>query len=373
MPGRWFFRKPPPQEPPRLPPDPVDWSLAEGEEGEQILPLLLQELESPAASRRERAVELLEEAGREEVIPALLSLLRREEHLMVRWKTLQAVQHLGQGGAGIEEWPVEDLETWQQEVVAGLVQQLSSEQASQRWLAAEALGQMGDARAAPGLAALLRDPNAFVRWAAAHALGQVGGQTVVPQLLPLLEDEDALVRRSAVDALGFFDTEAARKALRRMLRDPVQSVRRNAIEAIARLGDTEAVEAISLALDPGNDLWLRFSAAEALAVVGDHRAVAPLIEVAQDSHVMLRRATIRALGLLRDSRAIPSLLQALHDPDATVRLHAADGLGRIGHEGVIPHLKQMISDPGSVFGRTVGDAVQEAIETIRSRMEPPAQ
>jgi HEAT repeat protein len=362
------------EEPVSLPTDPADWVLGErGLQREQVLSLLVQELASQLPSRRERAVELLAESSADEAIPEILALLRREKHLMIRGKALQAFRQLaGDPGGDVEGPSADEMAAWQEEVVSGLMEQLTDKRASQRWGAAEGLGRLGDPKAVPPLVGLLRDPHAFVRWAAAQALGQVGGETPIPLLLPLLEDPDRLVRRSAVDALGHFNTPAVCKALRRALHDRDPTVRRNAVEAVARLNDTGAIEALTVSLDPENDLWLRYSAAEALGTVGDHRAIPPLIEAARDPHVLLRRAVVRALGLLGDSRAINALVQALEDKDPQVRLHAADGLGRIGHEGNVAHLKRRVNDRGSVFGRKVGQAAHDAIELIRSRAQPEA-
>jgi HEAT repeat protein len=363
----WPFRPSVPEEPLQLAADPAAWSLGDEAQRAQLLPLLLQELSSPAPSRRERAIELLAEAGAQESIPAFLAVLRREEHLMVRWRALHALQQLSGALAESEGPPAGEIEAWREGVVTELITQLHSEHASQRWEAAEGLGRLGDPRAVPALVEMLRDPHAFVRWAAAQALGQIGGETAIPLLLTLVQDPDRLARRSAVDALGHLDAEPARRALHRALHDPDPTVCRNAIEAVARQGDAGAVEALASLLDVRNDPWVRYSAAEALGVVGDHRAVAPLIEAVQDSRVLIRRVAVRALGLLRDSRAIQPLIQALKDPDPEVRLHAVDGLGRIGHEGVIPYLKPLVHDAASVFGRQVGESAQQSVVTIQER------
>jgi HEAT repeat protein len=364
-PGRKDQATAPP--PPALPPDPAHWSLGDEAQREALLPLLLQELASSVPSRRARAAELLAEAGADEAVPALYELLRRERDLSVRCQALRALHHLAGTAEAIEGPSAEELAAWKDELLAGLVEQLQSIAPAQRWSAAEGLGRLGDPRAVPALVGALRDPHAFVRWTAIQALGEIGAPETVALLLPLLEEPDPLIRRSAVDALGRFDTPESREALRRALRDPDPTVRRNAIDAVARLQDTAAVDALVLALDPRNGLWLRYSAAEALGVVGNHRAVAPLIEAAQDPQVLIRRVAVRSLGLLHDSRAIPTLVRALRDPDPQVRLHAAEGLGRIGHEGVVPQLKQRTNDRSTVFGRRVGDAAREAILSIRAR------
>ncbi|MGC8874285.1 MAG: HEAT repeat domain-containing protein [Chloroflexia bacterium] len=358
--------------PPVLPQDPAHWTLGDEAQRETLLPLVLRELESPLPSRRARAAELLAEAGADEAIPALFELLRRESDLIVRCRALGALRTLAGTAEAMEIPSPGEVDAWRDELLAGLVEQLRSPVPAQRWSAAEGLGRLGDPRALPALVRALRDPHAFVRWTAVQALEEIGSAETVALLLPLLEDKDPLVRRSAVDGLGRFDTPESRQALRRALRDPDPAVRRNAIDAVARLRDTEAVDTLILALDPRNGLWVRYSAAEALGVVGDHRAIAPLMEAAEDAQVLIRRVAVRSLGQLRDSRAIPTLMRALKDPDPQVRLHAVEGLGRIGHEGVVPELKRRLSDRSTVFGRRVGDAARDAIQQIRSRSVPGA-
>ena len=68
--------------------------------------------------------------------------------------------------------------------------------------AAEALGQIGDARAVGPLIAALRDDISSVRQAAAEALGQIGDTSAVEPLIAALRAASLGVRRAAADALG---------------------------------------------------------------------------------------------------------------------------------------------------------------------------
>ncbi|MBN1483283.1 MAG: HEAT repeat domain-containing protein [Chloroflexia bacterium] len=360
----WPFGKDKQKKSLQLAPDPVDWSLGPEEEREQLLSLLVQELSSPSPSRRERAIELLVQAQATKATSELLDLLQREQHLVVRWKALHALQSLSDLPLDSPDFEVE---AWREQAVDGLIEQLGSAKPSQRWGAAEALGQLGDRRAIPALVERLRDPHAFVRWAAAQSLGHIGGEAAIPLLLPMLEEADPLVRRSAIDALAHLDTPTVRKVLHQALHDADPTVLRSAIEAVKQLGDSQATSAVIRALDAENTLWVRYSAAEALGTIGDHRAIPPLIEAARDPEVLIRRVAVRSLGLLRDSRAIPSLVQSLSDPDTQVRLNAADGLGLVGHEGVLAQLGEHLHDNAGVFGRKVGLAVQQAITAIQER------
>jgi HEAT repeats/TIR domain/NACHT domain len=71
-----------------------------------------------------------------------------------------------------------------------------------RRAAAQALGDIGDARAVEPLLAALRDAEPDVRKAAAHALGDIGDARAVEALLAALHDGEPGVRMAAAQALG---------------------------------------------------------------------------------------------------------------------------------------------------------------------------
>jgi len=71
-----------------------------------------------------------------------------------------------------------------------------------RQAAAEALGELGDARAVGPLIVALQDGDVEVRRAAAWALGEIGDARAVDPLIAALRDEDVEVCRAAARALG---------------------------------------------------------------------------------------------------------------------------------------------------------------------------
>jgi HEAT repeat protein len=96
--------------------------------------------------------------------------------------------------------------------------------ASVRAAAAIALGQIGDAAAAPGLSQTLvdagkkksiSDEDEFVIRSAVRSLGQIGGRTAVPTLISALQNEVNSIdtRREAATALGLIGDPAALSAL----------------------------------------------------------------------------------------------------------------------------------------------------------------
>ena len=79
------------------------------------------------------------------------------------------------------------------------------------------------------------------------------------------------------------------------------------------------------------DSDVREDAAEALGMIGDARAVEPLIQALKDDISSdVREEAAEALGMIGDARAVEPLTQALKDRDSDVREEAALALARIG-------------------------------------------
>jgi HEAT repeat protein len=82
-----------------------------------------------------------------------------------------------------------------------------------------------------------------VRAAAAIALGDLEAKDLLPKLLLLVDDDDAHVRQMAINALGEIGDERAAPRLRRALTDSRPEVRYQATIAIARvLSDAAEIE-----------------------------------------------------------------------------------------------------------------------------------
>ena len=97
----------------------------------------------------------------------------------------------------------------------------------------------------------------------------------------------------------------------------------------ANLGGLAEVLASDAAARSG---LVRFSAARALARLGDERAVDVLLPLLADDHESVRQAAAEALGRTGSERALPGLVEALHDRSRYVRGAAAGALGAIGGE-----------------------------------------
>ena len=114
-----------------------------------------------------------------------------------------------------------------------------------RYLAAKALGQIGDeAEAAlPTLLDALRDNDMFLRAGITGALIKIG-PPAVPGLTKALFDPSSAVKRAACKALGKIGSERAVPALKFSLRDGNEGVRKFAREALERIDSPAAREAL---------------------------------------------------------------------------------------------------------------------------------
>ena len=152
--------------------------------------------------------------------------------------------------------------------------------------------------------ALKNQDDASARWSAAVALGELGprGREVVPALMEALDDIDDTVRWAAAVALGKIGPAAS-----------------------------EAVRALAAVLSDPSDPVIRRHAATALGHLGPaaRAAIPGLIGAFRIREVDVREEVADALVRIGAS-AVPALLEALNDDDERVRFEAADALTRIG-------------------------------------------
>jgi HEAT repeat protein len=193
-----------------------------------------------------------------------------------------------------------------------------------------------------------------------------------PGLVAILNDRSAGEDRArACWLLGQTRDERALRPLAAALRDPGRRLRGEAARALGELGSTLAVPELIVALQAGPDPDTRMFAAYALGLLGDHRAVDPLLarlaDASEDPRV--RGHAAEALTGPRDRRAVPPLIAALGDPSAEVRFWASFALGQLGDPAALSALERLAqADDATLPGwRSVKDEAAAAIEAIRAR------
>ncbi len=214
---------------------------------------------------------------------------------------------------------------WQKSETASIhvpkfLKELTSEDWSQRAVAAQALGTIKDKRAVAGLTAALEDENPDVRSSAALALEKI-------------KDIQTKVEKPAVGPLI------------KELKTGSRSAREKAAEALGRTGDTQAVGPLLAALND-KDSYVRSSAALALGEIGDSRAIKPLIAALKEENLRLRWRATWALGKI-GKPAIEPLIIVLKDDESIVQDKAEEALVKIGEaavEALIAALKDNYHD-----------------------------
>jgi HEAT repeat protein len=114
---------------------------------------------------------------------------------------------------------------------------------------------------------------------------------------------------------------------------------------------------------------VRRRAAEALARLGDRRAVSALALGVRDPAWEVRRACVKALDRLGGDGVLKTLHRAGRDGHAVVRLTAAEAIGRHGDATSLPVLRAML-EYAEKYG-TAGDrvAIAAALRLVEARLD----
>lgn len=194
------------------------------------------------------------------------------------------------------------------------------------------------------LLAMLEQRHQPTRMYALHRFGALGDSVSFDALLAALHDPADQIRETVAGALGLRqDRRAVEPLLAVLAADHAALVRQSAVDALARLGDDRALPCLVAALND-DDIRVQVRASWAVAAYGS-AAVQAVIAILQDHTAAGRRWAAVALGRLTDARAMGPLLAALHDPDVGVRASAAQALHPFAVPDVEDALIAALHDP----------------------------
>ena len=188
----------------------------------------------------------------------------------------------------------------------------------------------------------------------ASALVEIGPPAVEP-LIDKLKDESERTREVAAKALGEIgDVRAVEPLIERL--EEKHYVREAVVKALGQIGDTRAIEPLIKRLKDNNDV----TAARALAQIGDTQAIEPLIEKLKgDPHIDLCIAIAHELGEIGDIRAIEPLIKKLMDDSEDVRRAVAFALGKIGDARAVEPLIEKRRDDSEDVRKAAASALGE--------------
>jgi HEAT repeat protein len=148
------------------------------------------------------------------------------------------------------------------------------------------------------------------------------------------------------------------------------AARKAAAEAWIEIGDSQTVDQLSLLLDH-SDRDTRYLAARALQIIGDKRALEPLIAALQPEKRIVAGAA-RALGALGDPRAVEPLIAALQQArDDWDREAVAAVLGDLRDPRAIDALVAAIAEEEFPWSKTSDSAAEALIKIGDHRAVEP--
>lgn len=137
--------------------------------------------------------------------------------------------------------------------------------------------------------------DTYMRKQAEEVLRKIRARTVETRAyVRELKNEDKLVRRKAAEALGKLGDSKAAEPLIQALKDEDWRVREKVVEALGKIKDPRAVEPLTQALKDEKAI-VRQRAASALGNTGDERALEALTQAKEDRDVNVRSAARAAL------------------------------------------------------------------------------
>jgi HEAT repeat protein len=362
---------------------------------EKSLDELVADLQRQEWSVRRDAVEAMGLLDNENAIPHIQSMLDDEDR-MVRWTAVKALDNFAS-----------------QEAVIGLTQALRDEDSMVYDVAASALSKRGEP-AIPGLVAAISNDNVDLRGSAIEALGEIGSETAIPYLVDALQDtecpqwEDNSICDLAADALKRIGTEQALLALDQWLKhnphvipEPVahteqeftsllqldeqyhtedrhraalidfldaleegdwknqHKIAKDLRQHLKTLDDPQGIEEVQrLSGAMGNDETIvRWTATEALALIGDETATSSLLHALHDKSWTVRLTAIRGMVNMKKDAAITGLLQVIDDKNPLVREAVAETLGKLGNPDISEYLTKMLEDDDDFVRRAAAESL----------------
>lgn len=215
--------------------------------------------------------------------------------------------------------------------------------------------KLGDERGAPLLADRLSDDRIAppIRKRFAEKLGLIGGAEVAGALSGASASADSIVATAASRGLSHLLLRLHRAAdgteIRRALRaafNHAPAVRSRAIGLVQALGN--AVVAPLIAVLASGPEASRVGAARTLGLIGDCRAVGPLIDAVSAAETELRQAAAESLLIFLPAlgqfggNGMALLYRALATPHEAVVAAACDSLAEVRDAQAVPHLIQTL-------------------------------
>lgn len=246
---------------------------------------------------------------------------------------------------------------------------------------------------------LVFDPDYHVREKAALALAKIQSPVAAPALLLAMCDRFTEVNQPAMKTFLLLWDKMDNKTRRAAFQSPYPHIREIAVQGykqyslpknmtnkknftilaiaqknwrglktVGRKGTRALIKALSF-----KDHSSRDQAAKLLGIIGDKRAIKPLILCLKDKFAEVRRSSTWALGQLKSRQAIRYLFELMADPHWTVRAEAIASLRRTSTKGMNKRMeKRWVEHLEKSTGDKHWRVREEAIYTLGTCNSPRA-
>ena len=189
-----------------------------------------------------------------------------------------------------------------------------------------------------GLTRALRHRDLKIQWKAAQALGELGKESVEYLTRALGNTWNREARLGMIEALGMIGDPRAIDPLIGQMGDRSNEIRWEAALALGEVGDPSTIPVLRKALED-DDKYVRYGAALSLQKL----SWMPENESEKASLLVGMQEWEKIEGMGPD--AVDAIKNALRDPDKNIRLQAVKTMGLLRKKEAIPFLYRAISDP----------------------------
>lgn len=217
------------------------------------------------------------------------------------------------------------------------------------------------------------EESRFVKEVIVNCLKSLKGREVVEKIVPLLSSEDAFIRNAGIEILSM-QGEIATEFMRKLLGDPDKDVRKFALDILFQLKAFNTAELIAEALnDP--DINNVITAVEYLGHLEDTNYTPRINELFMRSdNILLRCTCLEALALIGDEESIRYVNKMYPSYDNISILEQYSFLKFVARKGSDIHLKLIISlieEKGQVMHKEIINAIAGIIGRNPREQLPP--
>ena len=229
-----------------------------------------------------------------------------------------------------------------------------------RWKILEALSRIGGEQAVRILSESLNETDPRVVEEAVRGLGRLQIRDATPALQQLAGSAHGNLMQAILEAMGDIGDKRAASTLEQATSSPDRFIQVEASYGLAKLGRKEAVLRLQAFLegDPGEGK-VGLLAAYYLVKLDNDTGLRHLEEMMKTPDAPLAPAAADALGKTDNPRAVMVLVEAFKAPDPGVRLAVARSLGRLRGGRAVSALKKLRSDSNPGVRSTAAGALMD--------------